>query len=436
MTTASRRNQLAICGGAPVRTAEWPKWPVSDANTRDAIVDVLNSDRWAISGNYNGTLTYGRQFEQAFAKMHGVQHCISVSHGSAALLAALHALRVRPGDEVLVPGLTWVACASSVLRAGAIPVLIDIDPSTLCMDAALARDAITDRTSAIMLVHATCKVADLDAFTQLSKESGVPLIEDCSQAHGALWRDQRVGTFGAIGAFSMQNSKVLTCGEGGAAITDRTDLAVALEQLRSDGRMYITDKPAAIGNLELEEVDGIQGYNMCLSEFQSAVLADRLRHLDIENERRRLNARALDDVLANIEGVSPIYHDYANETPTYYGYSVRLDLDEYACTSIEPFRAALAAELNLAVELLEPPMNIHRLYRPLQSEWKHLNPDAEQRLSPDRFRLPSSVEAAKHFIFIPHQALLGDVDDMGQITEAIVKVSGNLSSLADSSQSA
>lgn len=144
------------------------------------------------------------------------------------------------GDEVIVPGLTWVANASAVVRANAVPVLVDIDPETLCLSVEATRRALSSRTRAVCVVHLYSSMADMDGYRALAAEAGVPLVEDCAQAHGAAWRDARAGTLGTVGVFSMQQTKVLTAGEGGAVITASAELARRLEQLHADGRVFDT----------------------------------------------------------------------------------------------------------------------------------------------------------------------------------------------------
>src|ERR1700674_2949121 len=215
---------LALYGGTPVRTKPWPRWPRSDNATKKQVMGVLSSSRWAISGPFAGSESYERKFASAYAQFHNVRYCVPTANGSSALTIALEALGVTHGSEVLVPGLAWVACASSVAGIGAIPVLVDVEPDTLCMSPAEAAAAVTRKTSAILVVHLFSAVAKMDQFLPLSRATGLPLLEDCSQAHGASWKGRRVGTFGAIGVFSMQQTKVLTSGEGGAAITNNPKL--------------------------------------------------------------------------------------------------------------------------------------------------------------------------------------------------------------------
>ncbi|MFO0704141.1 MAG: aminotransferase class I/II-fold pyridoxal phosphate-dependent enzyme [Patescibacteria group bacterium] len=187
----NRGAKLAILGGKAIRTSVWPKWPQAKKSTEKILLDVLHGGRWAISGPNVGKVAYERQFAADFAKYNKAKYAVPTTNGSSSLVIALLALGVGAGDEVLVPGSTWVACASSVLSVNAVPVMIDIDTDTLCMSVAAARKAITKNTKAIMIVHAFCALADLDGFVKLSKETGIPLIEDCSQAHGASWNGKK-----------------------------------------------------------------------------------------------------------------------------------------------------------------------------------------------------------------------------------------------------
>ena len=356
-------NALAVLGGVPVREGEWPKWPRGGMGTLDVLKDVVDSSRWTLSGPYDGRTSYERRFAHAFADFNEISLCTPTTSGTAALtLLALLALGVRPGSEVVVPGLTWVACASSVVNIGAVPVLADVDPETLAMSVEDARSACSNQTAAIMVVHPFCTVADIDAFLELSEELGVPVIEDCAQAHGARWRGRRVGTFGVVGCFSMQQSKLLTCGEGGAVLTDDHDLYEKVEQLRCDGRVFA--ETPEIGRLELVEVGAVQGRNLCMSEFHAAVLYDRLQYLDQENERRREQAEYLEECLEGVDGVSVLRADSRVTNRTFYSFVMRFDRDRFGQSSIHAIGRALSAELGTQVHPVYLPLNRHPLLCP------------------------------------------------------------------------
>src|SRR5256886_11563413 len=178
---------LAIRGGTPVRAEPWPLWPRSDERTAAAVTEVLTSTRWALSGPSDGRVAFERRFARDFADFNEVAHCTPVTSGTAALTIALQALGVGSGDEVIVPGLTWVACASAVLHLGARPVLADVDSATLTLDPAQAAEAITGRTRAIMAVHLAHSAPGPRAFPRPGAPPRPPSPRDCGPAPGGRW---------------------------------------------------------------------------------------------------------------------------------------------------------------------------------------------------------------------------------------------------------
>lgn len=413
-----KAEELAIMGGEPVRKKPWPIWPRADENTEKLLKDVLCSGRWTISGCYTGKKPYERQFAEAFAKFHNVPYCVPTANGSSALKIALEALDVGYGKEVLVPGLTWVACASSVLATGAIPILVDIDPDSLCMSPQVARKSITKNTGAIMLVHLYSRIADLEGFLALSEETGVPIIEDCSQAHGAIWKGQRVGTFGKIGVFSMQQSKVLTCGEGGATITKDKNLYEKMQQLRADGRLY-RDKPVAVGQMELEELGDVQGRNYCMSEFHAAILQDRLQHLDEENKIRAQNAEYLNSTFQQNEAITPLLPSPHTEIPVYYMYCVRLNLKHFRNHSIDEIAQMLTSELNILIKPVYSPLNNNVLCPQLRTM---IDKKSRHLFIKKNYGLPAATKAREEFLTFPHNVLFEDREGIHSIENAFLKL--------------
>lgn len=414
-------DRLAILGGTPVRTRPWPKWPRANLETERVLLQVLHSGRWALSGSYVGNTCFERRFATAFAEYHGVPYCTPTTSGTASLTLALLALNVGPGDEVLVPGLTWVACASAVLGIGAVPVLVDIDDESLAMSCSAAMEAITHRTRAILVVHPFCTLAALDRFLTLSRATGVPFIEDCSQAHGASWKGQKVGTFGDVGCFSMQQSKVLTSGEGGACITRNRELFERMEQLRSDGRMFSTAVPR-VGRLDLVEVGGVQGRNLCLSEFQAALLLDRLRYLDTDNAHRAARVETLRCLLDGMRGVSLLSTPPEVTSRTYYNLVFRIDPDHFAGHTVDMIARALAEELNTSVNPVYRPMNAHPLYQPLKSPRGNLSDQEWRRRDCSRFPTPNAEKIRATCLTLTHPVLLADDTSMKDISRALAKV--------------
>ncbi|MEM9461353.1 MAG: DegT/DnrJ/EryC1/StrS family aminotransferase [Myxococcota bacterium] len=412
-----RTKDLAIEGGPPVRTSPWPKWPRADARTQEVLLDVLHGKRWTLSGRYDGKASYEQQFAAAFARYNGVAHCTPTTNGSTALVIALKALGVGYGDEVLVPGLTWVACPLAVLECGARPILVDLEPQTLCMSADRAREAITPRTKAMMIVHQYCTLADLDAFVALADQTGVSLLEDCSQAHGATWKGRRVGSFGKVGAFSLHETKVLTAGEGGAAITDDPALHERMQQLRANGRRFRAAPRE--GYPALEVVGDELGWNGCLSEFQAAVLLDRLGHLDEENATREQNAAYLERRLSSLDGVTTLARHPGVDRATNFRFCIRFDREKFGGMTIEQLRTALSAELDVPIGLTIP-LAQNPLYDP--SKASGLPVADRQAIAAATRSLPVAQRARDQCLTLPHYVLMGSTRDQDDIVEAISKL--------------
>jgi L-glutamine:scyllo-inosose aminotransferase/L-glutamine:2-deoxy-scyllo-inosose/3-amino-2,3-dideoxy-scyllo-inosose aminotransferase len=408
---------LAIHGGSRVRVDGWPRWPEPAPGSLDNLNEVLESGRWSLSGYYQGKTSFERRFAAAFAEYNGTAHCVPTSSGTASLMVALEACGVGAGDEVIIPGLTWVANASTVAGVNAVPVLADVDPDTLCLDPAAVEQAITDRTKAIVVVHLYSGVADLDALTRIAAEHDIPLIEDCAQAHGAAYRGRRVGTHGAFGTFSMQHSKVLTSGEGGAVITASAELARKAEHLRADSRCYYRHEPA-VGSMELEYTGEVMGSNRCLSEFQAALLLGQLELLDAQNERRRANAALLDVGLAELD-IRPQTTSEGTTARTYYEWAGWIEDDEAARRGVSRIAEAVSAELSGApVVPGYPALNDNVLYRP-DTRRRFAGQD---RLDLSGYRLPVAEDAARRVVTIHHSALLADEQAMRDVIAAFAKV--------------
>jgi dTDP-4-amino-4,6-dideoxygalactose transaminase len=423
-------NKLAVFGGPPTRTKSWPRWPQASKKSKEYLVDVLHSGRWGIGGKYNGTPLFNIQFAETFAELHNVPYCITVANGSAALTVALEALGVGFGDEVIVPGLAWISCATAITRIGAVPILLDVEPDTLCISAEAARNAISERTKAVIVVHSYCTVADLDALVALSTNTGIPLVEDCSQAHGAQWNRQRVGTFGKIGVFSMGNSKVLSCGEGGAILTSDPLLYDRLQQLSADGYRF-KNLPAHLGESQLEEVGTLQGHNYCLSEFQAAVLLGGLADMDEQNELREENGEYFRKLCGQIGDVVQLTRDPRITKLTYFRLCVRLNMSAFGGASIGQIRKALIAELNEStIEPVDHPLNDYVLYKPLKLSIGPSTLIEQQRLDPKRFDLPVASQAYKECITFHHSMLLGNKNDVEDIIKALLKLKENCKMLA------
>lgn len=217
---------------------------------------------------------YIDRFEAAFARFVGVKHAIAVSNGTVALHLALHALGVGPGDEVVVPDLTFAATAHTVLQTGAVPVLADVEADTWCLDPRAVERALSPRTRAIIPVHLFGHPADMTAINALARGRGIHVLEDAAEAHGAVVGEGVVGSLGTIATFSFYGNKIITTGEGGMVTTDDGALAQRCRFLKDHGmspeRRYfhtelafnyrMTNLQAALGVAQLEQIDALIGH--------------------------------------------------------------------------------------------------------------------------------------------------------------------------------
>lgn len=250
-----------------------------------------------------------RAFEAAFAEYVGARECIAVNNGTAALQLALMAAGIGASDEVIIPSFTFFATAEAVSVLGAMPVFVDVDPVSYTVTAAAIERAITPRTRALIPVHLYGQTADLDPILELAKKHDLHVIEDAAQAHGAEYKNKRVGARGSAGCFSFYPSKNLGAyGEAGAVVTNDEELAKRLRLLRDHGS---TSKYA----------HAIVGYNFRMEEIQAAVLNVKLSHLDDWNDARRARAATYNASLSSAGLVLPEEMDYARHV--YHVYAVQ-----------------------------------------------------------------------------------------------------------------
>lgn len=307
--------------GGPVRKAPWPQWPVVDEEDARAVADVVRGGVW---GSTEGDIV--REFEQAFADLHGAKHGIAVNSGTTALLIALLAAGVGSGDEVIVPPYTFVATATAAVLAGAVPVFADIEPDTYNLDPDAAERAITERTKAIIPVHFAGAIADMDRFTALAKRHNLTLIEDAAHAHAARYDGKSPGNLGAMAAcFSFQASKNLTAGEGGIILTSDEAMARTCRSLMNTGRA----KDGAWYEHHLP------GGNFRLTEMQGALLRSQMRRLTEQTARRDANGRYLDQRLGRIPGIRPMKSDPRQQVHPRHLYMLRIDAEAFGMARAE-----------------------------------------------------------------------------------------------------
>lgn len=398
---------LACHGAEPVRTKPFPQWPTSGGDEAAAVAEVLASGRW---GSTHGSVV--ETFEREFASYQQANHCVCASSGTLALAAALRAVGVQTGDEVVVPPYTFIASAAAVTFVGAVPVFADVDPASHLLDPSAAAAAITGRTKAVMPVHIAGRPCDMDAFTALGREHGIAVVEDAAQAHGAQWRGRPVGAIGSAGMFSFQSSKNISAGEGGAVVTDDEELADRLYSLANVGRVR------GGGWYQHEHV----GYNLRLTEFQAAILRVSLRRHPAEQQVRAANAALLADLLSDVEGVELPEPDPRVTAHGWHLFVFRLPGIGGAARR-DAFCRALAAE---GVPCSSGYPGLHR-NAALRKEIAGLT--ARLGLPYAEPCVPVADQLATNTLWLPQPVLLGSEHDTRDIATAITKVLANAASL-------
>jgi dTDP-4-amino-4,6-dideoxygalactose transaminase len=321
---------LAIDGGPPAVTHPIPEWPVHDHRERDALLAVLDSGQWgAITGKKSA------HFAAAFARFQGARHGVCTTSGSTALEAALEALGVGSGDEVVTSAWTFIATAGAILTMGARPIFVDIDPTTNTIDPGRIEAAITPRTKAIVPVHIGGLPADMDGVMAVAQRAGLPVLEDACQAWGARWRDRGAGTIGALGCFSFQQSKNITAGEGGAVVTDDRELHDRVWSITNTGRT-----PESAGMFDFAMV----GRNLRMTEWQAAVLLVQLERLPEQMHRRDRAAARLTAALAEVPGLAPLRLDPRVTRCGWHLYQLTYDPSAFGGRDRAALLAALKAE--------------------------------------------------------------------------------------------
>jgi dTDP-4-amino-4,6-dideoxygalactose transaminase len=241
----------------------------------------------------------------------------------------MDALGVKPGDEVIVPVYTYYSSGTSVLVVGAIPVFADISAGGSNLDPAAFEAVITDRTKAVMVVHADGVPADMDAIMAIAGKHGVSVVEDCSHAHGATYHGKRTGVLGDVGAFSIQHKKILSVGEGGVVVSKHAKVVETARTFVNLG-----------GGSELGQL----GPNLRMGEMQGALALVRMQRIDQENRQRRENASLLQNLTSDFPGIRSVPNEIPEDTePVYYNYILAYEEAELGITR-ERFAAAVQAE--------------------------------------------------------------------------------------------
>jgi len=310
-------SELAILGGPRTRVEPYPEWPVWDQRDIEAVSEVIRSGRW---GGYPYPGPKTAALAQRFAELQGGGYAVPMANGTVTMEVALRAAGVGWGDEVIVPAYTFQATASAPMAAGAIPVIVDIDPDTYCLDPAGTARAITPRTRAIIPVHLGASMADMDAIMELAEAHDLIVVEDSAHAHGAKWNGRGAGTIGHFGSFSLQSSKILTSGEGGILLCRTPELAARAASIIDCGRPH-----ALGGGPEDESMEYQTGGNFRLSELHAALALTGLERFPEQARQREEMAAYMDEALSEVQGVRVLKRDPRHTTRSFYRYVFAID---------------------------------------------------------------------------------------------------------------
>lgn len=408
--------KLALRGGEPIRTRPFPAWPIFGPEEEEAALRVVRSSRW---GRLDGQEVAA--FERAFARYHDARHGIAVVNGSVSLKIALLAAGIQAGDEVIVPPYTFLATASVVVEANAVPVFVDIHPDSYCLDPARVAEAITPRTRAILVVHLGGQAADMDALLALARRQGIVVIEDAAHAHGGEYKGRKLGSLGDMGSFSFQSSKNLNAGEGGILVTDSDDYERVCRSLHNCGRL-----PGGVWYAH-----EILGGNNRMTEFQGAILACQLARLEAQTRARDANGRYLNEKLAQIPGIRPLPRGQGETRHPYHLYVFRYDAHAFGGVPRETFLEALTAEgipaaPGYPVPLYAQPLFAQKRFGPYSGAAAYRSDVAANRAACPVSERASKIEGC----WLYQSLLLGTQGDMDDIVRAVARIYAHREALA------
>ena len=270
----------------PDCNTKWPIWPMHDETEKTALLEVLKSGQWWFGKKV-------KQFEQDYAAFQGAKYAVTCTNGTTAIEMALRALGVVEGDEVIIPCYSFIATASAVVTIGAIPVFADICPDTLCLDPVDVEAKITPRTKAVIPVHVSGLIADMDRVNTIADSHGLEVLEDAAHAWGSQLAGKGAGTLGRAGTFSFQETKNITAGEGGILVTNDEEIAELCRSFTHCGRTR--------GSAWYDH--DFLGSNLRLTEFQAVVLSAQLRRLEQQMATRERNASLISDILSDVSAI-------------------------------------------------------------------------------------------------------------------------------------
>lgn len=392
-------SELAIFGGQPAVTGAWPKWPQLGRRERELLDEVFSSGLWGGTG-LGPKIT---ELNARFAAYCDAKYGAAVANGTVSMELCLEAWGIGPGDEVIVPAATFFATAIAVHHQGAAVVYADLDPKTANLDPARFEEAISDRTKAVIPVDIGGHPADLDPIVKIARAHGIKVLEDAAQAHGAIYKGRKTGSFGDAGSFSFQQSKNMQSGEGGFITSNDGDLIDRIHYSIGKFGRGVRDKYA--GHIHYNF-----GWNACITEIQAAIALGQFERLEEQTGRRFENAKLLIAALEGIEGFVPFRYEPYCTRHGHHLFLARFDGERFEGASRTQFLAALNAEGVPASSFYPMPLYEQPLY------------SAPSRLEMRFLPCPVTERLCREVLFFEQNLLLAEPDRMAGIAEAVRKL--------------
>ena len=409
-------SQLAFRGGKPITKNLLQKSELYFRQDleRKYLLNAYDSGTW---DDWTGMDSMAARFETEWANFNNSKFCALLTNGTHTLQVALETLDIGVGDEVIVPGLTWQATASAVCDVNAVPIIVDIDPETLCIDPRKIEIAITPNTRAIIPVHLYHRMADMDAIMWIAKKHNLYVIEDCAHTHGSTWAGKAAGTISDFGSYSFQRSKLINAGEGGALLMQNEDYYWKVVSQRSCGR-------------EMKEGIKIHSGNYRMTSLQAAILLGQLEAHRANAPIMDRNGLALDKAIADAPGVKPLRRDSQISRQCSYAFIFLFEPEAFDGLDVKTFRKALSAELGIPFDTTYIPLDHSEVYYPQTKKRHHLSESYRKAINPSRWELPVANDICANRAVLTQWKIFGCPPDRAAlVTDAIVKISENRSQL-------
>ncbi len=417
-------SKLAVLGGQPVRSKPFHGWPIWDEADEEAILPVLRKGTWSRSRVVN-------EAEKKFAELMGTKRCLLTFCGTQALIVSLHTVGVGAGDEVIVTPYTFVATIHAILQNNALPVFADVDPDTWSIDPVKIEEKITDATYALLPVHIGGSPCDMDKIMPIAKARDLRVVEDACQAHMSEYGGKKVGSFGDLGCFSLQNSKVITCGEGGAVIGNddaMMDRAHSYHNFaRPHGRHMDSGGYGYVGI----------GTKARLTEFQASMVITHIDSADEEISTREENGKYLKSRLKEIPGIVPRKEYPRTNRLSHHTCGFRYKAEGFDGLSRDQFLKAVRAE---GIPIDRSLGNIAKysqnregsIQGALESKtFKAIYSEKRIKDYRDGLSCPEAEQLVKETVGFSQSVLLGTKQDMDDIADGVQKVYENRKELIE-----